>query len=313
MFAVGALGFLDMEAEIGDLGRRFAGASDSSLMILTCPECATSYFVDDARVPAAGRVVKCTSCGARWTALKDASVEAAPAPAAQSPRPAPARATEPVVPATEDDLEVVPIHPAARKARGPRTVPGKEAIGKIVVWVVAAGVVVALIAGALIYRAAIVRLLPASQAAFAGVGLPVNTLGLVIENVHAQPVFQGGRPVLAVTGSIRSVGDEAVTAPAIRISLLDRVGKPVAAKIATPLDARVPPRATRHFAITLIDPPASAHDLEVTFATAAKGAASAVAPVGPAAHAAPGADAAPAPVDAQPLSPGSEDALPQHD
>ena len=313
MFAVGALGFLDMEAEIGDLGRRFAGASDSSLMILTCPECATSYFVDDARVPAAGRVVKCTSCGARWTALKDAPAEAAPAPAAPPPRPAPARAPEPFVPAMEDDLEVVPINPAARNPRGPRTAPGKEAIGKVVVWVVAAGVMVALIAGALIYRAAIVRLLPASQAAFAGVGLPVNTLGLVIENVHAKPVFQGGRPVLAVTGSIRSVGDEPVTAPAIRISLLDRAGKPVAAKIATPLDARVPPRATRHFAITLIDPPASAHDLEVTFATAASGVASAVAPVAPAEHTAQGAGAAPAPVDAQPLSPGSEDALPQHD
>ena len=312
MFAVGALGFLDMEAEIGDLGRRFAGASDSSLMILTCPECATSYFVDDARVPAAGRVVKCTSCGARWTAVKDSGSDAAPPPAAP-PRPAPSRAPEPFVPAMEDDLEVVPLDPAARAARGTRTPPAKDAIGKVVVLVVAAGLVVALITGAIVYRAAIVRLLPASQAAFAGVGLPVNTLGLVLENVHAQPVFQGGRPVLAVTGSIRSVGDKAVTAPPIRISLLDRAGKPVAVKIASPLDARVPGRATRHFAITLIDPPNSAHDLQVTFATAARVAAPAVGPVAPAAHVSPEAGAAPAPVDAQPLSPGSEDALPQHD
>ena len=32
-------------------------------MILTCPECATSYFVDDSKVPA-GRQVKCSNCGA---------------------------------------------------------------------------------------------------------------------------------------------------------------------------------------------------------------------------------------------------------
>ncbi|HEX7885168.1 MAG TPA: zinc-ribbon domain-containing protein, partial [Phenylobacterium sp.] len=27
-------------------------------MILTCPECATSYFVDDLKVPRGGRMVK---------------------------------------------------------------------------------------------------------------------------------------------------------------------------------------------------------------------------------------------------------------
>ena len=316
MFAGGARGFLDMKAEIGDLGRRFAGASDSSLMILTCPECATSYFVDDARVPAAGRVVKCTSCGARWTAVKDVPPDAPPPPpAAAAPSPAPARAPEPFVPAIEDDLEVLPINAAAaaRKARATRAAPSKEAAGKVVIWAVAAGVVVALIAGAIVFRAAIVRLLPASQAAFAGVGLPVNTLGLVIENVNGKPVFQGGRPVLAVTGSIRSVGDAPVTAPAIRISLLDRAGKPVSAKIATPLEAQVPAHATRHFAITIVDPPASAHDLEVTFDTAAKGVAPAVGTLAPAAHAPEAAAAGPAPVEAQPLPPGSQDALPQHD
>jgi len=296
-----------MEAEIGDLGRRFAGASDSTAMILTCPECATSYFVDDERVPAAGRLVKCSSCGARWTALKEAPSEPAPAPA----RPMPVREPEPFVPAATDDLEVTPFDPvAAATVRAARSAPGKEAAGKVVVWAVAAGVVVALIVGAIIFRGAIVRILPASQAAYAGVGLPVNTLGLVIENVHAQPVFQGGRPVLAVTGSIRSIRDETAAAPPIRISLLDRAGKAVAANIATPLDAHVPGRATRHFAISIIDPPASVHDLEVTFEARAKG----IAPAAVVAVSAPPPAPTPAPIDeAKPLPPGSQDALPQHD
>ena len=36
-----------MGTEIGDLGWEASGASDLTVMILTCPECATSYFVDD--------------------------------------------------------------------------------------------------------------------------------------------------------------------------------------------------------------------------------------------------------------------------
>jgi predicted Zn finger-like uncharacterized protein len=278
-------------------------------MILTCPECATSYFVDDAKVPAAGRLVKCTSCGARWTAVKDA------APAPSPPKPAPAPAPEPFVPSIEDDLEVSPIDTTTlAAARAARAAPKQEAAGKVAVWAVAGVVIVGLIAGAILFRSHVVQLLPASQTAYAGLGLPVNALGLVIEGVSAKPVFQGGRPVLAVTGAIRSVHDTAVSAPALRISLLDRAGKPVAVKVATPLEAGVPGRATRHFAIAIVDPPASVHDLEVAFETPEKGE-----PHGPAAVHAPVAapDTAqagsPIPVDAQPLPPGSKDALPQHD
>src|SRR3954469_19508388 len=79
-----ASGFLDMRAEIGDLGWEAAGASDSSVMILTCPECATSYFVDDSRIGPAGRTVKCSHCGARWTARPDGA-EPPPAPAPPPP------------------------------------------------------------------------------------------------------------------------------------------------------------------------------------------------------------------------------------
>src|SRR5687767_8909725 len=43
-------------------------------MILTCPECATSYFVDDLRIPRGGRMVKCTTCGNRWRAFQDRSL-----------------------------------------------------------------------------------------------------------------------------------------------------------------------------------------------------------------------------------------------
>src|SRR5271170_6751957 len=65
------MGFLDMRAEIGNLAEGFARASDSLVMILTCPECATGYFVEDGQISGSGRTVRCAACGARWNATPD--------------------------------------------------------------------------------------------------------------------------------------------------------------------------------------------------------------------------------------------------
>ena len=293
------MGFLDMKAEIGDLGWEAAGASDSTVMILTCPECATSYFVDDSRIAAAGRVVKCSNCGARWTAMP-AGAEPAPAAAAPSTTAAqePASAPTPAV----DELVIegpVPAEPPfePRNAAAPR----REANGKVLVLAGSAVAAAALIAMAIVFRAQVVQLMPASQAAYAGLGLPVSSL--VIEQVRADPAFQGGRAVLSVTGQIRNLRAAAATAPALRVSLLDRMGKPVATKIARPINAAVPAHAVRHFAISIVDPPANVHDLEVSFDAAGKGGA-------PPAKAQVQAPAEPQPAEAQPLPSGSPDALP---
>ena len=229
-------------------------------MILTCPECATSYFVDDSRIAAAGRTVKCSNCGARWTALPEGAAEPAPA----SPKPIPAVAPKPAAPIVSPLDEVVFEAPAPAPVAPRKTAPPRgEGKGKAMVWAGAAVVVAGLIAGAIVFRAQVVRLLPASQAAYAGLGLPVSALA--IEKVHADAGFQGGHPALSVTGQLHNQRDDAASAPALRISLLDRLGKPVAVKVARPIDAAVPGRAVRYFAISIVDPPASTHDLQVSF------------------------------------------------
>ena len=299
-------------------------------MILTCPECATSYYVDDGRIPAAGRTVKCTSCGNRWHTSAQAALEpeaaepAYEAPEADSPidaeiaamdDAAPAEAAE-AVPA-EDDLEITGPEETGLRRRAPRPAsetppPRKGALGAIIAWGAMAATVVLLVTGAIVFRGEVVKLFPKSSGAYAGLGLPVNSLGLVIEQVKAEPTFQGGRPVLSVTGQIRNVADHAAEAPALRIDILNRAGKPVAAKIARPIDAHVPAGAKRHFAIAIVDPPASAHDLQVAFETPEApahggGPHKAVQP-----HAAEAELAHPAPVEAEPLPTGSPDALPNH-
>jgi len=278
-------------------------------MILTCPECATSYFVDDARIPPAGRTVKCASCGARWIARREEDPLDALATAEPAAPEAEIVAAPPAAETAFDDIEAVPREPPALRPRpaaaSKAAPPRNDGRATALLWAGMAATVAVVIGGAIVFRQDVVRLWPKSSAAYQGLGLKVNGTGLVIESVKAEPDFLGGRPVLAVSGAIRNLRDEATLAPALRISLLSRTGKPVSAKIARPIDAHIPGHGTRHFAIAILDPPANIHDLEVAFEG----------PETRTAQAAPPAAAAvptPAPVDAQPLPPNAPEALPNH-
>jgi predicted Zn finger-like uncharacterized protein len=240
-------------------------------MILTCPECATSYFVDEARIPAEGRKVRCSSCGHRWRAGPDGeviepvaeAVDAAPEPEeAAPPEPAPELESDIVAGDPDPPLAVAPgLSRVAPSRRGRGEGRGSNAL----LWAGAAGLAAALIAGLVVFREQVVRAWPASSQAYAALGLQLAGGGLVLEGVKAQPAFLAGRPVLAVTGAIRNPRRDVIDAPPVRVTLFDKGGKPIAAKIARPADAAIPGGARRHFNITLIDPPASARDLEVRF------------------------------------------------
>lgn len=291
-------------------------------MILTCPDCATGYYVDDSKIPPQGRAVKCANCGARWTAKPEPELELVATPeegavAVEPPAPPPPEAK----PVSELPGEALPKVFRAR-ADTERRVRRAAATGAI--WAGVAAALAVVVALAVVFRADVVRLWPRTAAAYAGVGLPVNALGLVIEGVTAEPSLQQGHAALSIAGAIRNIEDRPRTAPPLRISLLNKAGKPVATQIARPADPRIPPGQTRHFAIAMLDPPSSARDLEVTFAPEA-----ASPPTKPPAHPPkpkpkpapeahkpptpkPKAPPAAAPVEAKPLPAGSPYALEKH-
>lgn len=256
-------------------------------MILTCPECASRYFVDDSKVGATGRVVRCASCGHRWTARNDVAEDLFDEPEAQTlasqtddPEPVP----ETVADGGSADGEEPPVSalpgeelPKVFRARADAERRLREATATGVIWAGMAAAMAVVVVAALIFRIDVVKILPGSAGAYAAVGLPVNTIGLVIDrdSIKAQPLMQDGHAAVTITGSIRNITEHEVLAPPLRVELLNKQEKRVAGQLAAAADAKIPPGEVRHFSITFLNPPRTAKDLQIGFATEA-GAAKAV-------------------------------------
>lgn len=235
-------------------------------MILTCPACATSYFVDDAKIGSEGRTVRCASCGERWLATlpqeedglapvvtDEQRAESAAARRAQRLQEAQAAAEVAV------DGPILFAPPSrGRKKSAPQISP-------IVITAVMAAVLVASLAAAVVMRADVVRLWPQSASAFALAGLAPNPTGLALEGIKADRILKDGHAALSVTGGIRNVSHNALIAPPLRITLTDPAGKTLAVQIAEPDGVTIPVGAVRYFAVSIIDPPALARDMNVDF------------------------------------------------
>ncbi len=306
---------LDMRAEIGDLDTEGAHASDSPAMILTCPDCATRYVVDDERIGPQGRAVRCAACGTRWTAMPEpaeAEVAAFPADPEPVPEAEPAPTPAPDLSTLTFEPKPLPADELPRafrdKVQTQRKIRQAAATGAI--WAGMLGVLALLIGAAVVMRQDVARLWPRTAGAYAMVGLPVNLVGLTIESQHAQPSLKDGHAAVVVTGALRNVLGRAVAAPPLRISLLNNAGKAVLVKIADPGGARIPPGETRRFSVDVLDPPVSATDVEIAFVIGGparpKGALPADAPP----PAAPEAPALRGPATVTPIT-GASDAQPE--
>jgi len=258
---------LDMGSEIGDLQMRSRNDSDSPAMILTCPECATRYFVDDARVGAAGREVRCASCGNRWTARREdqpLELDSTPEVGAIGDDPGKMGFKAGAAPIAASDVPAEEL-PKVFRQRAQTRVKEREAAATGVIWAGLAGGFAVLIGAAVLMRQDIAQVFPRAAGAYAMAGLPVNLVGLTIENQHAQPMLKDGHAALTITGSLRNIRGKPIVAPPLKISLIAPGGRVVATQIADPDGARIPPGAARHFSVDVLDPPVSATDVEIAF------------------------------------------------
>jgi len=258
---------LDMRGEIGDLQMRARNDTDSPTMILTCPECATRYFVDDARVGPNGREVRCASCGNRWTAKPETrplELDSTPEIGAIGDDYGKTGLAAGAATVAASDLPAEEL-PKVFRARAQTRAKEREAAATGVVWAGLAGGFAVLIGAAVFLRQDISQIFPRAAGAYAMAGLPVNLVGLNIENQHAQPMLKDGHAALTITGALRNIRGKPVVAPPLRISLLAPDGRVVATQIADPDGARIPPGVSRHFSVDVLDPPVSATNVEIAF------------------------------------------------
>ncbi|HEX4095437.1 MAG TPA: hypothetical protein VHX64_01850, partial [Caulobacteraceae bacterium] len=117
-----------------------------------------------------------------------------------------------------------------------------------------------------VFRADVVRLWPRAAGAYAAVRLPVNPVGLTIEDVHARPALQDGHPALIVSGSVRNIRPEPLLSPPLTVVLRDRDRHALLTRMAPPPDGSVAPGQSRRFSLNLIDPPAGAASADIDFA-----------------------------------------------
>ena len=231
-------------------------------MILTCPACATSYFIRDDAMGPNGRKVRCQSCGEVWRASADEPLELTltPEPAGKSePRTEPA----PELPSLAETR--APELPRAFRARAEQQRRLRRAAAQGAVWAAMACVFVGLLASAWLFRVEVVEAFPRAAGAYDLVGIPVNPVGLDFEAISAREAPDQPGMVL-VAGALRNVRDEEIVAPPVRVALLDEHGAEVGFKV-IPIDAApVLPGKVQGFAALIPDPGGHAADIGVNFA-----------------------------------------------
>jgi len=115
-------------------------------------------------------------------------------------------------------------------------------------------------------RATIVRTAPATAAAYASLGMPVNLRGLSIDSVHATIAGANADRELLVAGEIVNLRQTETPAPNLRITLRGDDGREVYVWAAPGPKPRLGPHERVAFRARLAAPPSGVRDMLVKFA-----------------------------------------------
>ena len=214
-------------------------------MILTCPACATSYFVPDSAIPPSGRRVRCKSCGTDWRAQsEDAPLDLGEVAVAT----APGTGTSEEV--SIEDAEITQPLPQAFRARAEQKRRTREAIRQGLAWGLTAVLVLLGLLAAYMWRDSIVARAPRLASAYSALGISTNPFGLEFEAVSTGFARNDVSQVY-VAGAVRNIRGHEVVVPPIRIGVLDAQGQEIAHRIIRVDAAPVLPGGVQGFAAIL--------------------------------------------------------------
>jgi predicted Zn finger-like uncharacterized protein len=253
-------------------------------MQIICPNCQTSYGVTPTALGPEGRNVRCAKCKQVWHALPEDAlhhVEAVGAaagphegggtaenwsesetPHVESPSLAPVGSETADWTAEAGRSEVAEDdQPRARRWRPTPISLSRPHLG------LSAGIaaMAAVIAGLIIWRTEVVRLLPQTAAFFKVAGITVNLRNLTIDDVHVSTETVNGAPVTVIEGSVATTGFKPAEIPRLRFVVRDASGTPVYAWNTVLEPALVNPGEKVAFKSRLASPPPNAYDLIVRF------------------------------------------------
>jgi predicted Zn finger-like uncharacterized protein len=204
-------------------------------MILTCPECETQYFAEDSTIGESGRTVKCATCGHSWfVGPEGSSAETNPLGAHETYR-----------------LKV-----RERRRR-------KSRAAALTAWTTTGAAFLVVLVGLLAFRGEVVKRWPESASTYAAIGMPVNRFGLEFLDTEAERFFDGTTPILEVRGAVQNIAGRSVSAPLVRVILLDDQGAEVARAFAPVTPSSIPAEATAIFAARVENPPFESFELEL--------------------------------------------------
>jgi predicted Zn finger-like uncharacterized protein len=272
-------------------------------MLIVCPNCATSYKVEETSLGSEGRNVRCARCRVTWFAAATASTHALalhapimadadpgdgstghsdtppggemgavailppePFPHAvesDSPPLVPAAAGEEEAEAPSEDVESVAAKRQAQIVPLPPARPSRRP--RLAFYI---PVLLAIIVAAMAARTPIVRQFPQTASLFAAIGLPVNLRGLEFNDVVISNETENNVPVMIVQGKIRNITAHKVQVPRIRFGVQSNANVEVYAWTALPDKTALGAGETLAFRSQLTSPPPEAKTVAVRFANA---------------------------------------------
>lgn len=236
-------------------------------MILTCPDCATSYSADDEAIGPNGRTVRCSKCDATWfIAGEPISV----------PDEIALRDLE-----EGEDIEVPKEAFAAERPQITTAEPGAHVLlrqrkeseerGRKLVWVrliwgLALLSLLAAFGYAVSQRHNIVKKHPGTATLYKTLGLDATQSGFAFEDIKARNTLVDGQSVYVVNGTVRNLQKNTSDVPLVELSFLDVADKPIAVwRVELDVD-KLGGGKTTEFAANYPNPPLDAVSLRYGFA-----------------------------------------------
>jgi predicted Zn finger-like uncharacterized protein len=225
-------------------------------MIVSCPVCGTRYRVDDEALRGpSGRTVRCSNCGHTWR--QAASLE----PPAKGEEANTDSRIEPALEVPPRPASTLEVPPRQRALPEP---PRRRSRWAALRWlVIAVLLALAVLAGVVAARGAVVALWPPAARLYALAGFAADPpwAGLKIEKLTPSRTPDG----LVIEGDIANSGKTAQELPRLRVALRDASEKEVQFKIVDPPQPRLPPGAVAHFKTPFDHPDDAAKGVVVTF------------------------------------------------